>query len=465
MLKIEEIYDHYQDYLYVIEKNLEYLKKDFSNLSKNEIYKFKYINNILLNDDTIDKKSTLDNIKNFMEGKPVENVEDLKEVIEKRNKVEDTKLELKKTTFIEYNIGFNSDYIEYIISEKTKIDRKDYSDKHTKIYNYKMFNKNIIKLIESVNLENFENELFKNILPEYDYSCSFYEKEKPIIFKIISSILKSKAAKDFFEEHYMKKYNTNERRIEYHFDKDEVINEIFNRIDFYPLFDSTTKAYTNPSDLSIQINNIPGKFESDVNYFNKKILQIGRIVVFAIHEIFGHFLRRYYSYLTKGVIEMDTNDDNLINTKPEGGFFVEKYFLGLDNRAHLFLKDALFFFLYGDNLENYPIIKNNVDLSNEVLKIIIDKNKEIFDFIKNEDEKDEKKEEIENKEGEAVLEDEQNDEEYEEDEEDDSKDQIIKKKNNKITLEQYYNFLHPVKKKIPSIIACGYRRGEKYIIL
>ena len=153
--------------------------------------------------------------------------------------------------------------------------------------------------------------------------------------------MKSKAAKDFFEEHYMNEYNTNERRIEYHFDKDEVINEILKRIDFYPLFNSTTKAYTNPSDLSIQINNIPGKFELDVNYFNKKILQIGRIVIFAIQEILGHFLIRYYSYITKDVI-----------AKPKEESFVEKYFLGLDNSAYLFLKDAFFSFFMEIILKN-----------------------------------------------------------------------------------------------------------------
>ena len=88
-----------------MKKNLEYLKKDFSNLSKNEIYKFKYISNILLNDDTIDKKRTLDDIKNFVEGKPIEKIEDLKAVIEKRNKAEEHGLKLK-TTFIDYKIGF-----------------------------------------------------------------------------------------------------------------------------------------------------------------------------------------------------------------------------------------------------------------------------------------------------------------------------------------------------------------------
>ena len=37
---------------------------------------------------------------------------------------------------------------------------------------------------------------------------------------------------------------------------------------------------------------------------------------------------------------MDTNDDDCINTKPEGGFFVEQNFLGFKTQTKLFLKDV-----------------------------------------------------------------------------------------------------------------------------
>ena len=55
-LKLEEIFKYYKFYLYVIDINLEYLKKDFSNLSENEIYIFKYLKFILNDSKSITKK-------------------------------------------------------------------------------------------------------------------------------------------------------------------------------------------------------------------------------------------------------------------------------------------------------------------------------------------------------------------------------------------------------------------------
>ena len=179
-------------------------------------------------------------------------------------------------------------------------------------------------------LEDLEEEIFKNILPNYEYSSFYYNDTKDIIFDILTKILKLNASKAFFHDNYETKYNKGNKIINYHFDKDKVIEEIKSRIEFYPIFDTITKDNTNPIDLTIKVNSIPGKFslQDEINYFNKNILQIVRIVLFLIHEIFGHFIRRYYSYITNGLIKMDTNDDDCINTKPEGGFFVEQNFLG-----------------------------------------------------------------------------------------------------------------------------------------
>ena len=55
-LKLEEIFKYYKLYLYIINKNLEYLKKDFSTLSENEIYIFKYLKFILNDSKSITKK-------------------------------------------------------------------------------------------------------------------------------------------------------------------------------------------------------------------------------------------------------------------------------------------------------------------------------------------------------------------------------------------------------------------------
>ena len=323
-IKLEELSSRHNLYLYIIKKNLEFLKKDFSKLSQKEIYDFKYINFILTDLDSITVQSTATEIKNYLEGKKIENIDELSKVIEERNNAELLKNVPELKNKISYNINFNNDFIEYIIDEQNIIDRQKYSKKLTKKYKKDIFNKQIIEVIKNISLENFDHEIFKNILPERDYSFRFYQETKEKIFEIVKKILKSKAAKDFFNDVYKNKYNKNNKIIEYHFDRDEVLEEIFKKIEFYPIFDSEIKANTNPSDLTIIINSIPGKFDTkdEINDFNKTILQIGRIIIFIIHEIFGHFCRRYYSYITNGIIKMDTGDDNNFITKPEGGVFV-----------------------------------------------------------------------------------------------------------------------------------------------
>ena len=87
-----------------------------------------------------------------------------------------------------------------------------------------------------------------------------YTFNKEIIFEILSKILKSKSAKKFFYDNYESKCNKDNQTIKYHFDRDDMINEIKSRIEFYPLFDTEEKANTNPIDLTIIVNSIPGKF-------------------------------------------------------------------------------------------------------------------------------------------------------------------------------------------------------------
>ena len=326
LLKIEEIFQKrcFGYYIYIIEKILEYLKKDISKLNKNEIYKYKYLIFILTDKDSIKNKSVFIRIKNYIEGKPIKNINELKDAIKLRNNKEKKEINIAEPEF-NFNINLDkNDYIEYTITESNKIDRIDYLAKYVKKYRSDIFNEEILNSIKNMeSLEDLEVELFKNILPNYEYSSYFYEDNKNIIFEILSKILKSQAAKNFFFDNYESKFSKDSQRIKYHFDRDNVIDEIKSRIEFYPIYDNKTKANTNPIDLTIIVNSIPGKFslQDEINYFNKNILQIVRIVIFLIHEIFGHFIRRYYSYITKGLIKMDTEDDNFINTQPESGNF------------------------------------------------------------------------------------------------------------------------------------------------
>ena len=175
-IKLEELSNRRLLYLYIIEKNLEFLQKDFSNLSQKEIYIFNYISFILTDPDSITVQSTEIKIKNYLEGKKIENINELSKVIKDRNDKELLKSNPEFKNKISYNINFADDFIEYIINEENIIDRKKYSKYFKKKYKANIFNEHIIEEIKNISLENFDNEIFKNILPEKDYSFTFYEQ-------------------------------------------------------------------------------------------------------------------------------------------------------------------------------------------------------------------------------------------------------------------------------------------------
>ena len=167
----------------------------------------------------------------------------------------------------------------------------------------------------------------------------------------------------------------------------------------------------------------------------------------------GHYLRRYYSYITDREIAMVTDEDDIINTKPEGRINAEKLILGGETR-YLYLKNALCFF-YSGEFEQFPLFENII-INKKILKDIIQNNIELFDFI-----------EIGKDEEEEIM-----NEYYEEKEDVDSSEDedkkgnnIDNKKNGKITLSQYYSFFDYAPKSYPSIISCGLNRNEIYILL
>ena len=127
--------------------------------------------------------------------------------------------------------------------------------------------------------------------------------------------------------------------------------------------------------------------------FNRKILIIGNYILFAIHEILGHYLRRYYSYFTGQKINFNTAGDNDVRTGIESGWYVESQFLGIVHDKALNVSEALSFF-YWKKYDTYPIIPKNAkfEVDENKLKIIVENNKNIFDFVKLSDaDKDEQK--------------------------------------------------------------------------
>lgn len=453
-LKLDDLKMHTKKYDYIIKKSLTLLEElDFSKLSEQQKNLFEYVCYYLVVVDSINNNTEYESIYNFLEGKCVEENE-LKDAISKRNKKLDNEYKFYKED-INYKIEFNDKEktLDYIIKEETKIDRKEYSQTHKLSYDYKIFNKNIIDIINKCKDNELEIEMFKNTVQ--DKSGEFLREKKKKINKIIKKILSSNAANTFFnktyKKNYEKKYN---KKIEYLFNSEEEQNEILGRISYFPLYNDWINGITNPSNLRIMINSIPGKFQrDDINLFNKNILQIGRIIIFAVHEIMVNYLRIYYSYITNREISMVTDEDDIIDTKPNGRINAEELILGRETK-YLYLKEALCFF-YSGEFEQFPLFENII-INKKILKNIIQNNIELFDFI-----------EIGKDEEEKIM-----NESYEEKEDVDSNEDedkkgnnIDNKKNAKITLSQYYSFFDRVPKSYLSIVSCRLNRNEIYILL
>ena len=120
---------------------------------------------------------------------------------------------------------------------------------------------------------------------------------------------------------------------------------------------------------------------------------LGQYILFGIHEIIGHYCRRYYSYFTGQKINMNTEEDNEIKTGNESVYYNETEFIGITNKNFLTIREALSLF-YWKKYDSYPIIKknSNFELNEEKIKIILNNNENIFTFIKiNDSDKDERK--------------------------------------------------------------------------
>jgi len=427
-LKLEEIYWYYSRYDYIVDKSINYLK-NFLNLS--DMYLFNFIMHYLIDKDSIKSRQDKENIINYIEGKRI-NKEDLIKAIKERNLKE---LQNENNSLIRNYVNFKVNFdeknelIKLTIEENLKIDRKLYKETNDLLYHYEIFNNKIIDVISKSDITTFEKDMFKNILPSNEYSEIFYAKIKPTFHKIIKEILNSESTIEFFNNTYKKKYETDYKKIEYHFNKENVQNEILKRISFFPIFDEEINAFTNPLNLSIVLNSIPGKYRADnITYFNMKILNLGRIIRSTIHEVLGHYTRRYYSFLTDRDIRMNTEEDDLINTKPEGGFHVEKKFLGFEIPSSiLYLKEAIYFFCF-KYFKEYPVFKK-YKINEQILKKIIKDFPEIFDFISIEEKKLEGKSKLKNEQEEEMLNqdeeelEEQDEEELEEQDEEDVEDQ------------------------------------------
>ena len=392
--KIEEIYHNYNLYTDLIKDLIAFLKtENFDQLTDDKIYFFRYISQIIFNKRSLTSKAQLDKIINHLKGHPVSEDEVIKSISKMDN--------FQQSNISHFKLKYDkvSKSIKFKIKEKRRINRKRYSYSTTNSYKISSFNKNILKLIEKHFDPNFESNLFENVIYNEDNQLEFYKNLKPSLDSAIIRILNSTSAKKFFHNYYGNKCND----LKYHFDRDDVQNEIFRRMTFAPLFNIKDKGYTNPNDMTIIINSLPGKIDGiDTHSFNRQILHFGRVLVFCIHEILGHFFWRYYSYFTGGKIPFNTNEDLDANMGDENGFFVETKFLGLKNRLSISLNKILCL-LYSPLYLDYPIIKNDeFEFSEQILKTVINENENLFNFIV---EKNEENNTFEKRETKILLED------------------------------------------------------------
>lgn len=374
--KIDEIFYYFVFYENVLRDMINFLKNEnFDKLDKDKIFLFNYISYIVLDKNTITSDEEYAKINNFLSGKKVK-TNDLEKLFE--NGLTYKKKRLKGITInIEYDKETKN--LSVVKTEDRRINRKNYKYSLIKSYNTDLFNENILKLIKNCE-PNFESLLMENTLPCYDSQLAYYEEILPSFNKNLKKILKSDAARKFFENTYKKKYPD----LTYHFDREDVLDEIMKNIMFFPIYKINDFGFTNPVDMSIIINSIPGIIGNpETHAFNIKFLNLGMILLIALHEIFGHYMRRYYSLLSGGIITFDTPEDNNDGlTGKESGFYIESNFLGIDaGKSNIGLKKCLMF-LYSDNFKNYPIFtKEDVSINFVTLKNIYNNNKELFDFI------------------------------------------------------------------------------------
>ena len=374
--KIEEIYDFHRYYKNILERVILLLEKeDFNNLNKDKKFMFNYLSFLILDKNSINTKNVYHKINNFLSGQQVTE-SDFIDLFRKGLKNDENNFE-----GFEYDINYNklNKKINFTIAENRRINRKSFSYSLTKSYDIKLFNKNILNLIEKNFTTNFESNLMENTLPLNDNQLAYYQEIKPAFEENLKRILSSKAAQKFFENTYKKKYPD----LIYHFNREDVQKEIIDKIYFFPIFKENDNGFTNPIDMSIVINSIPGKILNPKTHcFNRKFLSLGMILVIALHEILGHYLRRYYSMLTGRKICFSTNDDAEKITGGESGSFVESEFLGIEiQKSNIGLNKCLGL-LCSENFDNYPVLEKDYSISElKVLENIYNNNKKLFGFI------------------------------------------------------------------------------------
>ena len=379
---IYKILSKFHLYEWILINFKEFLKSNnLNNLTKEKQIYFEVLNYYLTDDKaSIDNTYDLNDLQCFL-SQDIISMQDIRQKIVEINSQSD------KRNYRSINLSINNNYLEFKFTNCIRISKQNkFEEKYISKFELDCFN----ELFKKISIEN----LYKNLDDEL-YNCIIYSKLdnnncfdelKPFLKKALLNITNSEAMKKFFRETYEKNYN-----LTFAFDKEDIINEFFNKISFIKLI-GETNAFADPIDLKMYLPYNPGKIK-DLNYLGEiKILRFGRFLIIIIHELIGHLLRRYYYYLTNGKVPQNTASDKKMKFGKEGGRFIERNLLG---KEFLYISMEDIFHLLSQQ-KKYPIIDYKNELTKENIKKVILEYKELFNFISLEKDDDKGKIPLEN---------------------------------------------------------------------
>ena len=229
----------------------------------------------------------------------------------------------------------DSDIIKKFINNK-KDEKKKYSfddkilyfsygeDKYQ--YKYRCYNYNLLEY-----LENTKNpKLLKDLQWNKNSMISYFDEDDISYLKfLLEKILNSKLFKEVYA-----KYSDINNYIDYYFNEKKNIEDMLNRIKFFPFNERYTgrQAGTIPKHLKIitssyNVSNI----ENKKDFINYKLLEMGRKLIIILHEII-HFIKRALNLITNGkvlgtTIESEKEDPDIT----EGGRYFEELIFNFQN--------------------------------------------------------------------------------------------------------------------------------------
>ena len=173
---------------------------------------------------------------------------------------------------------------------------------------------------------------------------TYLDKYKELFFEFLEDILKSKCIKELvnqLKEHNKDKCNVISSDINY----TNYIKYAKKNIMFFPFFNKDYYGLTITLNGKIILNDEYREIPKPSSY--EQLYNFCIWIITGIHEAIGHFLKDYFSYLTKFVIsEESASSDESSNGNVEGGNLVEEL---LFSNAKQFYSGDIFYILDKNN--------------------------------------------------------------------------------------------------------------------